>query len=353
MKHIAKNNCLISVIKNGLATAHFNRPEKLNAVHLAMCEDIIESTKIWNQNSEVTILKGNGRAFSVGGDLKHVLNLSERKNDESNVSKIGHLGDEAKKAVYAMSSTDSILITIMNGYAMGIGAGFGINSHFRIATENSIFSMPECKVGIVPDGGCGLYFSKMPQNFGLYLGMSGEQIDGVKMAHLGIADFLIESSLLPEIEEEFEHAQFLRDEESICEFLLQRYCKKHKTEFKVPKQFGNVLGLSSLPSIMSAMEAQFPQQAQQIRKNSAFCVYAFYESFMKNKNAKLTLKDNLKMEQCVLDKVVVRNDLVEGLKSLFVDRTYIPKFNPRTIEEVNLEEIQKCFEPCFRKLFDD
>lgn len=62
----------------------------------------------------------------------------------------------------------------MNGFTMGVGAGFGIHSHIRVATEKSIFSMPECKVGIVPDGGCGYYFTKMPKNFGLYLGMSGE-----------------------------------------------------------------------------------------------------------------------------------------------------------------------------------
>lgn len=50
----------------------------------------------------------------------------------------------------------------MNGFTMGVGAGFGIHSQIRVATEKSIFSMPECKVGIVPDGGCGYYFTKMP-----------------------------------------------------------------------------------------------------------------------------------------------------------------------------------------------
>lgn len=40
------------------------------------------------------------------------------------------------------------------------------------------------------------------------------------MAHLGIADYLIESSSIPEIEKELEHAHLLRDKESIDEFLL-------------------------------------------------------------------------------------------------------------------------------------
>lgn len=44
------------------------------------------------------------------------------------------------------------------------------------------------------------------------------------MVHLGIADYLISSEHLPEIEEEFEHALFLRDEETIRDFLSQRFC---------------------------------------------------------------------------------------------------------------------------------
>jgi 3-hydroxyisobutyryl-CoA hydrolase len=44
--------------------------------------------------------------------------------------------------------------------------------------------------------------------------------------------------------------------------------------------------------------------------------------------------------------------MVEGLKALFVDRTYKPKFNPATIEEVDLDELEKCFEPCPRRIFD-
>lgn len=54
-----------------------------------------------------------------------------------------------------------------------------------------------------------------------------------------------------------------------------------------------------------------------------------------------------------MDKIIARPDLIEGLKSLFVDPSYEPKFNPKTIEEVDLEELQRCFEPCSRKLFDD
>ncbi|CAK73370.1 unnamed protein product (macronuclear) [Paramecium tetraurelia] len=362
MRHIAKNNCIINKIKDGLSTTYFNRLDKLNAVNLEMCEDILESSKFWNEHAVVTILKGVGNTFASGADYEHILNVPQNTNDLSNLSTNGQLrdvskfslfGDQQKKAVHAIGSNKSITISIMNGPTSGIGAAFGINSRLKIATENTTFVMPHCKLGMVPDGGSALKFSKIYKNYGMYLGMSGEQLDGLKMAHLGIADYLIDSECIPEIEMEIEQAHYLRDEESIKEFLLQRYCYLNQTEFEVPKQFLNVLSLSSLPSIMSAMEAQFPEQAAQIRKNSAFSVYAFYELFMRNKKAKLSLKDNLKMEQSILDKVAARPDFVEGLRSLLVDTSYEPKFNPKTIEQVDLEEIQRCFEPCSRKLFDD
>lgn len=62
----------------------------------------------------------------------------------------------------------------MNGPTSGIGAAFGINSRLKIATENTTFVMPHCKLGMVPDGGSALKFSKIYKNYGMYLGMSGE-----------------------------------------------------------------------------------------------------------------------------------------------------------------------------------
>jgi len=84
------------------------------------------------------------------------------------------LGDECKMTIHAINTCKPTLVTLMNGFIMGVGAGFGVHGPIRVATENSIFAMPEIKVGLVPDGGCGLFFSRMPKNFGLYLALTGE-----------------------------------------------------------------------------------------------------------------------------------------------------------------------------------
>ena len=113
---------------------------------------------------------------------------------------------------------------MLDGYVMGIGGGFGLWAPIRIATENTKFAMPECKFGHVPDGGAGAFLARMPYNLGKYLGLSGDIIDGIELAHLGEADFLVESNSLNKITNEIENSHFLRDVGSIKEFLSLKYC---------------------------------------------------------------------------------------------------------------------------------
>lgn len=40
MRHIAKNGTVLTKLHNSYALAHFNRPEKLNAVNVDVCDDI-------------------------------------------------------------------------------------------------------------------------------------------------------------------------------------------------------------------------------------------------------------------------------------------------------------------------
>jgi 3-hydroxyisobutyryl-CoA hydrolase len=49
---------------------------------------------------------------------------------------------------------------------MGGGVGVSINSKFRIATENSLFAMPEAKLGLITDVGASYFLSRLRDNLG-------------------------------------------------------------------------------------------------------------------------------------------------------------------------------------------
>lgn len=61
---------------------------------------------------------------------------------------------------------------------MGGGVGLSINANFRIATEKTVFAMPETKIGYCPDVGASFFLSRVDGEVGTYLALTGETIKG-------------------------------------------------------------------------------------------------------------------------------------------------------------------------------
>lgn len=61
---------------------------------------------------------------------------------------------------------------------MGGGVGLAAHAHFRIATENTIFAMPETKIGYCPDVGGSYFMSRMDGELGTYLALTSDTMKG-------------------------------------------------------------------------------------------------------------------------------------------------------------------------------
>lgn len=62
--------------------------------------------------------------------------------------------------------------------AVGGGVGLAANATFRIATENTVFSMPETKIGYCPDVGGNYFLSRLDGEIGTYLALTSDSIRG-------------------------------------------------------------------------------------------------------------------------------------------------------------------------------
>ncbi|XP_058104243.1 3-hydroxyisobutyryl-CoA hydrolase 1-like isoform X4 [Magnolia sinica] len=176
-----------------------NRPRQLNALSANMVSQLLKSFIAYEEDANVklVILKGKGRAFCAGGDVSAVA------NDVTN----GHWKFGANffrkefTLNYILATYPKSQVSILNGIVMGGGAGVSIHGKFRVATENSVFAMPETALGLFPDIGASYFLSRLPGFFGEFVGLTGARLDGAEMLACGLATHFVSSSTLPLLEE--------------------------------------------------------------------------------------------------------------------------------------------------------
>src|SRR3989454_6672290 len=123
-----------------------NRPERLNAMNSMMLRELAEAAHWFDQQSEVrvVIVRGAGRAFCAGADLK---DPSRNNADESWLSRraAAQAGSRMMDAIEQMSATT---IASVHGYAVGGAVLLMAACDLRVAAEDARFSIPEVELGI-------------------------------------------------------------------------------------------------------------------------------------------------------------------------------------------------------------
>lgn len=138
----------IDVIRNGqVATIRINRPDKLNALTLAMYNDLGRAFLEAKDDTGIraVVLTGAGdRAFCVGADLTE--SIPALASDRMDIS-------AWDPAHLKLPGFHKPVISAIRGLCMGGGFEIMLATDIRIAAQDAIFQLPEPKHGFVPAGG--------------------------------------------------------------------------------------------------------------------------------------------------------------------------------------------------------
>jgi len=137
-------------ISGAVATLTLNRPEKLNALTHEMGDLVVEAVRKLNATPEVRVLvvRGEGRAFSAGGDLDWLLE-NARRSEAANRE-----GMEAfYKKFLSLRELEVPAIAMVHGRATGAGFCFALGCDLRVASHDAIFSANFVRVGLNPGMG--------------------------------------------------------------------------------------------------------------------------------------------------------------------------------------------------------
>jgi 3-hydroxyisobutyryl-CoA hydrolase len=125
--------------------------------------------------AQVVVMRGAGRAFCAGGD---VVALSEWNSSNQSVLSDDYFALEYKLD-HLIATYNRPYVAYIDGITMGGGVGLSIHAPFRIATENTVFAMPETTIGFFPEVGATFFLPRMDGELGTYLALTSEQLRGV------------------------------------------------------------------------------------------------------------------------------------------------------------------------------
>ncbi len=192
---------LLSSLPAGLAHITLNRPEALHALNTQMCRDMIQALLAWRGDDSVRAVliehAANTRGFCAGGDIRML--AESGKGD-------GALAREFFFTEYQLNhllfTYPKPVIAIMDGITMGGGVGISVPATFRIATENTTYSMPETGIGLFPDVGGGWYLPRKPGQVGMWLALTGARLKAADCLIAGVATHFVESPKLAQLVQE-------------------------------------------------------------------------------------------------------------------------------------------------------
>lgn len=188
------NEYVVSSLEGGIGQIVLNRPAAHNALDTAMVKSIHGTLNGWDTDllEAVVIRAETSKAFCAGGDIKTIRQLSI----EGEIEKI----EDFFSAEYAMNeciaSYPKPVVSLINGLCMGGGMGLSIHGNFRVVSEQATMAMPETAIGFFPDVGASYFLPRLPGAIGMYLGLTGHQMDYRDALYCGLATHYVPAGII-------------------------------------------------------------------------------------------------------------------------------------------------------------
>jgi methylglutaconyl-CoA hydratase len=174
--------------KRGISVLSLNRAEKRNALNIDLLQQLCHAIDQVHQNANqrVIILKGEGPAFCAGLDLAEA-------NDESKIESSTQWVGRTLTRVY---KSPLVTIAAVHGSAIAGGVGLMAACDLTIASEDTVFSFPETRRGLVAAQVMLFLVRQLKQRVVRELLLIGEPINAQKALSIGLINRIVDPSQL-------------------------------------------------------------------------------------------------------------------------------------------------------------
>jgi enoyl-CoA hydratase len=340
-------------VEGALGVITLDRPKALNALDNAMCLAIDDALVTWAKDdtvAAVVIRSSSGRAFCAGGDVRMVREHGlARRRGESKVDPTNDFFRDEYRMNRRIKTFPKPFVALMDGITMGGGVGLSIHGSHRVATETSLWAMPETAIGLFPDVGTSYALPRLPGEFGTYLALTGARLGPADLKALGIATAIAPGMALPNLIQALIDGldATTQNPGETVSAIIDRHAINGETAALIHHRatIDRCFKFDAVETIMDALRAEPGDFAAETRA---------ILSAMSPTSLKVTLREMrrgrdldfdacLRMEYALARSMLEGHDFYEGVRAQLVDKDKKPFWRPASLDLVDEDMVDGYF----------
>lgn len=341
---------VISEVRNHIGYLTLNRPQGLNTLTLTMVRSLQGILDAWALDTQIhaVVLRGAGdKAFCAGGDIRALYD----SHAQGSTQHVSFFQEE-----YALDLTlhhyRKPVLCVMHGYTLGGGMGLAQACDLRIVTDSSRLGMPEVAIGYFPDVGASYFLPRIAGELGVYLGVTGVQIEAADALYCGLADWYVTPAMLRLLDERLDRIRWsdmpLKDLQNVLTRLGVQILPDPPLD-RLRPAIDHFFSQPDVPSMVEQLHqvcvANSRQWAQGIanlmRTRSPLAMGVTLEMLRRGRG--LSLESCFDMEQHLGQQWFEAGDLLEGIRALLVDKDKLPKWRHSDLAALPSRQVQAFF----------
>ena len=332
------------IIRREGAVGHvsLHRPRALNALTQDMCAAICAALLEWRDDPGVGAIildHAEGRGFCAGGDVAMVR--------RSALDDGGLAGRAFFIAEYRLNhllfTYPKPVIVFMDGVTMGGGVGLALPGRYRVATENTLFAMPEGAIGLFPDVGTGWYLPRLPGRIGQFLALTGARLDGAECLWAGLATQYLPSEHLTALKAR------LCDETSDIDEALRALAPIDAPPARLisnAERIARLFASDRLEDIVASL-ANDPSRwaTKELAAVTGKCPTTAKVALRLLASTPADFAAEMVREFRLAARMIMRPDFAEGVRAVLIDKDGAARWDPARPEDVNEAMLDAIFAP--------
>ena len=168
-------------LADGAAHLTLAAPDRGNPLDQAMADELFAAVRRARaDDARVVVLRSEGKAFSVGGDVGAFAAAEPRED------MVDDLAETLHRTVSELHRMDAVVVAVVQGVAAGAGVPLAAAADLVLAGASARFTLAYTKIGFSPDGGSSLLTASLGLHRALHLALLNPVLSAAEAQAAGL-----------------------------------------------------------------------------------------------------------------------------------------------------------------------